>query len=592
MSESQKLPPEPRPVLAVVLVALISRSHPEWLAVPLKQAAHDTGLSAERVSRLATKALPFFETTMARLTRRGRPKAEIASDDLELRLTKALLDVASSILLRLARSQRKLVRELVVGAWMRLSADFASLTRERFSAALGIPVRTLHDWLERPRAPANPAPSGVGPPKPPKPRKRSPRRGRFRFDVLLPGTQVASDTTDASAFGVGLKIVGAQDLGGRDQDLLASVVVDERENADRVVQVLDAVLKPGMQAITDQGTPYMAELTKAALDAKGVEHAPQREGDPLGKSTLERAWRTLKDIGAPLLGLTDRLAEKLPALRTPELAIPFMRVLVAVQLRSYQAGARATRAAIAQRGNIDPVELARLAEESRDRAIATEKSVRLFLEHIHTLYQLEGTTQTFVRSLKRYPLEVLKEAEVLLRESIANLRLNPLHSPARFYASRVRAAHAAFRARQVAAERDRRREEADRDAARAREARAARTHADPVRGLREALQLVARCWSAPLGVILCPDSLLHEPLARLREIHPEATAIDIARAVLRDFTTIHIDKIGLHAMAAVEEKFERILSVVVSSSNNPRISPIRINTAQQQRPSPDSYLRI
>jgi hypothetical protein len=269
-----------------------------------------------------------------------------------------------------------------------------------------------------------------------------------------------------------------------------------------------------------------------------------------------------------------------------------MRVLVAVQLRSYQAGARATRAALAQRGNIDPAELARLAEESRDRAIATEKSARLYLEHVHTIYVLPGSMQRFVRSFKGYPLEVLKEAEAVLRESVANLRRNPLHSPERFFASRVRATYISFRARQAEAERRRRREEADREAIRAREARVAEIQADPVSGLRKAFELLASCWSSSFGAILCPDLFLHDPLARLRELYPDLTAIDIARAVLRDFRVAQLDGIGPRAMGEVEATFERVLSAVVSSSNNPRNPPIRLHTAQQQRPSPEPCLRI
>ena len=46
-------------------------------------------------------------------------------------------------------------------------------------------------------------------------RDRGPRRPRFGFDVVLPQTQIGADTTDLNAFGVPLKLVAAQDIGGR-----------------------------------------------------------------------------------------------------------------------------------------------------------------------------------------------------------------------------------------------------------------------------------------------------------------------------------------------------------------------------------------
>ena len=570
--------------------------------ISVRQAAAEEHVSGERVSRLATKACSLFEATLESLTRRGRPNTKATSEaDSDLRLTRALLDAATSVLLQLKGSRRKLVRELLVGAWTRLSNDFASLTQQRFCAALALPTRTLHAWLNEPRstttatAMSSATSSASSPevsPKPLEPKKRRTRRGRFRFDVLLPGTQMAGDTTDASAFGVPLKIIGVQDVGGRDQNLLESVIVDETENSDLVNELFAAVLKPGMQAITDQGTPFMAEATKAAFESKQVEHAPQREGDPLGKSTLERAWRTLKGIGAPLLGLSDRLADQAPGLRTPELAVPFVRVVISALLKAYQAGARAASTAVDQRGAIDLAVLARLAEESRNKAVAAEKSVRLFLEHIHTVYLLEGSMTKFIRSFKGYPLEALKDAELALRASFTNIKRTPLHSPARFFAARVRAATASYRSRQADAERSRRQRAALNEAIAVREARSAAVNADPIKGLRVALATVASCWNQTLGALLCDGLFLRASLSRLRELHTDVATVDIARAVLHEFHLARFDDLGPNAIAQIEAKFERVLSTIVSTGNNPRTSPIQLHTGPQQRPPPAPSLRI
>ncbi len=97
---------------------------------------------------------------------------------------------------------------------------------------------------------------------------------------------------------------------------------DDHEHAEHVTNVLTAAIagRQGMQVITDQGTPYMAKVTRDALEQLGAEHAPQREGDPPGKATVERGFGILKTIAAPLFALSDRAASVVPALCNVELA--------------------------------------------------------------------------------------------------------------------------------------------------------------------------------------------------------------------------------------------------------------------------------
>lgn len=59
----------------------------------------------------------------------------------------------------------------------------------------------------------------------------------------------------------------------------------------------------------------MVQLTRDVLEQLGADHGPQREGDPLGKATIERAFGTVKSIARPLLAITDKLAEAVEALR-------------------------------------------------------------------------------------------------------------------------------------------------------------------------------------------------------------------------------------------------------------------------------------
>ena len=177
----------------------------------------------------------------------------------------ALLAVATAAL-ALVPLRRPAVGALLVGAWRRLSIELPSLTKTAFCKALSLPERTLRHWLAHPPV-AHTTPTHSPPSTPSTPPYRPVRRPRFRFDVHLPGTQVGADTTDLSVFGVPLKLVGVQDIGGRDSRLFDSVVIDTRECADHVVDALRVVLRdcPGIQALTDQGTPYMAAATKPSV---------------------------------------------------------------------------------------------------------------------------------------------------------------------------------------------------------------------------------------------------------------------------------------------------------------------------------------
>ena len=119
--------------------------------------------------------------------------------------------------------------------------------------------------------------------------------GIVDLGVTAPDTQLGGDTTDLRVLGVGLKLVGIRDIGDRERLLFDAFAVDERESAELVERVVaDAASGlEGIQFITDQGTPYVAEAAQQAYEALGVEHAPQREGTPTEKATVERGFATV-----------------------------------------------------------------------------------------------------------------------------------------------------------------------------------------------------------------------------------------------------------------------------------------------------------
>jgi hypothetical protein len=552
-------------LLTILCVALVHRERPDWLAVSVGDAARAAALSPERVSRLASRVLRPFADIVRAYTRRGRPARVEDPVGAELVTLRALLAVASAALALVPR-HRPAARALLVGAWHRVSAELPSLTQKAFCKALSLPQRTLRHWLTHssvaPAAPTTPS-------SPPAPRQRAPRRPRFRFDVFLPDTQVGADTTDLSAFGFPLKLVGVQDIGGRDRQLFDSVVIDSRESADHVIEAFRVVLHdcPGIQVLTDQGTPYMAAATKRALDELQAEHAPQKEGDPTGKSTVERGFGSLKDILSPLLSVTDTLAQIVPALRSADLAIPTARLFVATALRAYQAGARATRRAVDAIGDAREDTLVRAAARARDAAHANDRSARLLLTHLHGIFLFSTSVSRFVEQYRRYPLDVLRSAEASLRNRLQTLAAPEIRSIDRYFAALVRSAFAEYRRLRAArnasgALRQRlhdERHDADQDQA--------TRSADPALWLRQALDVLAMQWlpderqllfdGAGLGIAwLC--SALDLLLSRVGR----SATYDIAVGALDQLRLRSVDSLGEDGVAAVARVLERELAHV------------------------------
>jgi hypothetical protein len=342
----------------------------------------------------------------------------------------------------------------------------------------------------------------------------------------------------------------------------------------------------------------LAAQTQQALAELEVEPAPQKEADPTGKATVERAFRTVKDIAAPLLKLTDRLAARVPALACPSLARATATLLVTALLRAYQHGARAARNAVTARGNVDPDELARRAELSRERARATDRSTKLFLDHIHASYHLAGSVAQFIRALRPYPLPVLHDAEHALRQRLLREDLDPVADPWRYFAAIVRNLMDEYRRRRSLQrlERDRLARLAEQHAQH--RARLAALRADPLAWLREALELLAAQWLPDQHQLLFGGTglglgTLQAALAQLLRSHGPA-ALDLAHGGLHDFRLAHLDRLGPDGLAAILHVANRELTKLQSTQNcSPaNASAILARTGKKPRPPPPNRLRI
>jgi hypothetical protein len=601
MTESHSSVPTASSLLSVVCVALLHREHPEWLAVGVTEAARAAGLNPERVSRLATRTRELLAGALDSLTRRGRPpRGPKDESQAEFRRARSLLSVATSVLALLPR-HTPASHAVIVGAWQRLSKEEPTLTKEEFCEAMSLSPRTFRHW--RARAPA-PEHAATPPPPKPAPRPRQPRRQRplrrprFQFDIGLPGVQFGSDTTDLEAFGVPLKLSGVQDIGGRDARLFDAVVVDTHESSDRIVKEMEAALKhaEGAQMITDQGKPFMAQATRAALDALETEHAPQKEGDPRGKATVERGCRSVKDCAAPLLVLSNTLATLIPWLRSPDIAVPYARVVMGVVLRSYQAGARAARRAILgdERAERDDAERLRVAAKAREVARADDRSARLMLELMHGQYAFKTNVTRFVDLYRRFPLSVLRKADAALRAKFLMGR-SEIRSLDPYFAALVRTEYAAFRALRAEHDASAALEARDRRDDEAREATERARREDPQRGLRDALAMIASQWLPAEHQLLFDGEgnglgLLRRALAfTMSSLGPTATD-DVVAGVLDAFGRAEHTRLGNDGIECIHALVQRELAKARNSSalapNSFGATPISGRSTRSTRANP------
>jgi len=414
---STKIASKPSRLVALVCASVVCAHKRDWLSHPVTQLRQDDDPAPETLSRLKAKLLPDLERLVDEAHRRGRRsaieanQAELAAVRAELACAKAQLDLAASIISTRGIRDTTLQERIVTAA--------EQLRRQhrlpfcRFCATLGIPERTFRSWRSRRNRPPAPLP----PPPAPKPAPRSRNEGRFALELCPPDLQSLADTTAISAFGIDLRLVATQDPGRRVEQLLSAFEAQTTENAGLVVEVITRALAdlPGIQLLVDQGTPYLAEATRNTCEKLEIDHEPQKEGAPTEKATLERAFGTVKRLLAPLLDLTGRLADALPALRRPDLAKAAVTLLLVTFLRVWRAASTQRNPSVVDR---DPEAVRDVVDQAREQARADNRSRKLFLQQMHADYHFEQfvSRDAFVRAHRRHALEDIQAAERVLRD--------------------------------------------------------------------------------------------------------------------------------------------------------------------------------
>lgn len=584
---------KPSRLVALACAAVVVAYDRRWLAQPVAVLLGPGDPAPETLSRLKAKLLGPLEAMVARLHRRGRRSttSEASSLRAEREALRAMLELAASVIDERGVRGRAL-QDRLVAAQAALAQKHGTTLRD-FCSSLGIPERTFRSWRNRKQKPLQPPPAPALPPKP------RPRRNEGRFDLGLcpPGLQAMADTTHIRAFGVDLQIVGAQDPGLRHKQLLEQFRVTEQENANTVIDVLTRACAdlPGSQFITDQGTPYIAKATQAACERLDVEDAPQVEGTPTDKAPLERAWRTIKDALAPLLGLTDRAAEVAPALSDPNLAKALVTLLLGVYLRVFAGGRRHLGHPLEGQ---DPAALDDAVERAREAARAEGRSRKLLLGQIHAQYNLgdDISVDRFVRAHRHHDIDDIHAAERILRNKACRCQTRLCD---RYFAGILRNVAEQGRHRRA-------RQRTDRQEQRARDTEQARFDqqdrflaAHPEQRMWQALDALEVQWDADAGRLTFGGKgwgrgTLVRALHELRDRHPGVWTHDFDAVLENWWATAACPqnaKIAIRALAQGER--DRILLSQPNPSHpatpgyNQLVRPEKHGTKPRPHPPPD-----
>ena len=317
----------------------------------------------------------------------------------------------------------------------------------------------------------------------------------------------------------------------------------------------------GVQVITDQGTPYMAKKTKEVLEKLDADHAPQREGDPQGKATVEKAFDTIKRIAKPLLGVTNSLAETIQALQQPELAKATANVVFAALLRAYQAGARSARRAQDARAGISQATLLELAERSREKAHAEDRSSRLLLTRVHELYAIEQPILSFIRNLRTFPLAVLQRSE---RAFGHQAHRNDILKRGAYFAAVVRNINDEYQNQKAKETAEKEQESIWQQEKKEAHLRQKAWLENPCLWLYTALKALAHQWIPEKSAILFGGrglglAWLKQSIAQMERSYGPITTCDLAAGVLLNFKNSFVPKIGPQGVEAVQILLERHL---------------------------------
>jgi hypothetical protein len=218
-------------------------------------------------------------------------------------------------------------------------------------------------------------------------------------------------------------------------------------------------------------------------------------------------------------------------------------------------------AAAEQRGNLEPGELEQVAKRTRQQARADERSARLVLEHIHELYDIGRNKKRFVDKLRRYPLEVLEQAEEDFRTQVHR---DDIRDRASYFCAIVRRCHDDYRRRQARLQQEarerREREEYERVVAQQRQEHVA----NPAKMAREGLKLIALQWDPAAKQLLFDGEgpgkgMLCKAFNDLANELDKTAAMDTVVGVMKDFQLDNESSLDTRTLHAIRNLVDQVI---------------------------------
>ena len=203
--------------------------------------------------------------------------------------------------------------------------------------------------------------------------------------------------------------------------------------------------------------------------------------------------------------------------------------------------------------------------------------------HVHDLY-IEPASQSvlkvrarkrFIDTLRRYPVEVLQQAERVFRLQVHR---GDIRERAAYFARLVRDAHLGLKRQRGREHEQREREQRDAiEVERMRRDDAANIE-NPSMWLRKALGLIATQWRPASRTLLADGAglglvYLRGAIAGLVDRHGTVIATDIANTVFREFARAQGDVLGPLGLAAIRDLLDRALPKQATSSRNLGFGP-------------------
>jgi hypothetical protein len=233
------------------------------------------------------------------------------------------------------------------------------------------------------------------------------------------------------------------------------------------------------------------------------------------------------------------------------------------------------------------------------RARADDRSARLLLAHLHALYGFPRPLRPFVDALRRYPVEVLRDAEHAFRDQVHR---DDIRDRQAYFAAIVRRYAEVHRLRRLRQRRnDEQLAQLRRELAEHAALRSARW-ADPAASLRHGLELLAlqghpQNGSLLFGGVRPGSGTVRAAWQRLVELHGKAAAGDVVRGVLVAFRNAQQHRRPPLALDAIEALVHRLLNGDPTQTPNdtfatPPPPAILPSTGRNQCPPPPPYLRI